>query len=79
VGVASVTRLPLACAFVSAVRVIPVPFGPAVPTVAMTAVSALLPVSMVIVWPGANPSTLVTLIVVAPTRIAPARVVAADA
>ena len=51
--------------------------APAVPTVAMTAVSRFAPVSIMIVWPASKPSTLATLILVAPAAEAVDRVVAA--
>jgi hypothetical protein len=44
----------------------PTVVAPAVPTVAMTAVSRLASVSIIIVWPAAKSTTLETLILVAP-------------
>jgi hypothetical protein len=45
--------------------------APAVPTVAMTAVSRFAPVSILIVWPASKPATLATLILVAPAAKRP--------
>ena len=54
----------------------PTVVAPAVPTVAMTAVSRFAPVSIIIVWPAAKSATLATLILVAPAAEAADRVVA---
>ena len=55
----------------------PTVVAPAVPTVAMTAVSRFAPVSIMIVWPAAKSATLATLILVAPAAEAAGSVVAA--
>ena len=54
----------------------PTVVAPAVPTVAMTAVSRFAPVSIIIVWPAAKSATLATLMLVAPAAEAAGRVVA---
>src|SRR5690348_11712331 len=50
--------------------------APAVPTVAMMAVSSFAPVSILIVWPAENSATLATLILVAPLAEGADKVVA---
>src|SRR5450755_1219949 len=44
--------------------------APAVPTVAITAVSRFAPASILIVWPALKPATLATLILAAPAAAA---------
>src|SRR5208283_3712004 len=51
--------------------------APAVPTVAITAVSKSAPVSIMIVWPASKPATLATLMLVAPLPEGVDRMVAA--
>ena len=61
------TGVPTAWTIVSGVvRVSPEPFAPAVPTLWMTFVSWLAPVSIWIVWPAAKPSTLARRSVLGP-------------
>ena len=67
------TGIAVAPAPVAALTVV----APAVPTVAMTAVSRFAPVSILIVWPAPKPATLATLMLVAPAAEAADRVVAA--
>src|SRR5262249_6521539 len=54
----------------------PAGVAPAVPTVAMTAVSRSAPVSIRIVWPATKSATLATLMLVAPAAEAAGKVVA---
>src|SRR5215472_9591340 len=66
------TGIVVAPTLVAALEVV----APAVPTVAITAVSRLAPVSTVIVWPAAKSVTLAILILVAPAADAADSVVA---
>src|SRR5712691_10886171 len=76
VAVGPYTGTPLACAFArGAVKVIPVPAAPAVPTLAIVADSASEPVSIVIAMPEVKPLTLATLMLVAPAAAGAASVV----